>query len=106
MLTDLVSTLGLGGSVVSAVSLGMIAWYMWRAKAIGRAAAGAASAAIAYALAVLTVGALVLALGWADPHPSIAVEHVRTAVGVVADTLAEPVRTLAEYVRDLVGAIG
>lgn len=88
MATDLVNALGVGGTAVSAVSVGVVAWYVWRARAVGSAAAGAASSAVGYTLVILCVAALALALGWAEFRTGVAIEHLRAFVRVVVDALA------------------
>lgn len=102
LLIDLLSRLGLGGAALTAATLAMLAFYLVKARSLGRTAANVGGAAVAYLVAVLTVGAFVLVLGWADPNPSVVWSHISRAAEVGADRASEPVRRLVRWVVDVV----
>ncbi|WP_144900894.1 hypothetical protein [Halobellus captivus] len=93
--------LGLRGSAIGAASLVLVAFYLWRAKRIGSRAATMSAAAIAYSVASLVVLALVLALGWADPNPGVAMEHVREGASVAIERGTEPARRVFRWVVEI-----
>ena len=78
MLTGLLESLGLGGSIVTAAMLVLVALYLRRAAKAGSLAVGFASATVGYTMVILGVAAVAVGLGWVDPRPSTMLEHART----------------------------
>lgn len=79
MLTTILGSLGIQGQLMTAAVLVLFALYIRRALALGAGVAGVASAGATYALVVLGAGAIAIAAGWVDPHPSTMVAHLRLA---------------------------
>ena len=87
---EVLRMLGLKGSAVAAASCVLIAFYLFRAKRIGSAAAAMSAAAVAYVTVSLIILAVVLALGWAEPNPGLAIEQTRTAIRVAIERGSGP----------------
>jgi len=79
---EVLRMVGLEGSAVAAASCILIAFYLFRAKRIGSAAAAMSAAAVAYVTVSLMILAAVIALGWAEPNPSVAIEDTREAIAL------------------------
>lgn len=93
MLGELLSALGVGGSLMTALMIGLIALYIRHAMHAGAVVGTAASAAGVYAVVVLVALAVATALGWIDPRPSRVLEHAAVAwewaTGPIAEAAAE-----------------
>ena len=76
---------GLKGGAIAAATCVVIAFYLLRAKRVGSRAAAMSAAVVAYVTASLVVLGAVLALGWADPNPGVAVEHTREAIAIAIE---------------------
>lgn len=99
---DLVSVLGLGGTVAAALPLFMVVWYLFRAKKVAGMAASAGATAFVVAASATASVAIVLALGWASPRVSIMLEDLRA----LAEAGDGPARTLLRMLVDAVATAG
>ncbi|MFD1601040.1 hypothetical protein [Halobellus rarus] len=99
---EVLRMIGLKGSAVAAASCILIAFYLLRAKRIGSQAAAMSAAVVAYVVASLTVLAVAIALGWADPNPGVAFDHVREGVSVAIERGTEPARRAFRWVVEAV----
>ncbi|WP_058365962.1 hypothetical protein [Haloparvum sedimenti] len=99
MLPEIVSSLGLGGQVVTAATLFLGAIYVYRAQAVARIAVAVGGTLAGYALVLLIVLAVATGLGWVDPRPATVFEHARAVwsflSGRGAEWLMEVVRIVA-----------
>jgi hypothetical protein len=87
LLFDALAALGLGGQLMIAATLGLAAFYVLKTVRIGRTVGGALTSGAAYLVVALGIGAAAIALGWVDPDPSTAMQHVQTAMSAVWDAV-------------------
>jgi hypothetical protein len=87
---EVLRMIGLEGSAVAAASCVLIAFYLFRAKRIGSMAATMSAAAVAYVTVSLVVLAVVIALGWAEPNPGVAIEETKRAIAVAIERGSGP----------------
>ena len=74
---DLVASLGLGGQMVTAATLLLVAVYVYRAIGVARLVTGVVSTVTREVLVLLVAAAVVIGLGWASPNSALVWEHVR-----------------------------
>lgn len=85
MIGTLLDALGIQGQLMTAAILVLFALYIRRALVLGSGVAGIASAGATYALVILGVGAIAIAAGWVDPHPSTMLAHARFVASWILD---------------------
>jgi len=90
----ILGSLGLGGQVMTAATVGIIALYLFRVVKVGRLIAGAFGAAAFYALAILVFTAISIGLGWFDPQPDVVIGHVTTAIAKGWEMASGPIADL------------
>lgn len=76
ILRELVSVLGLGGTVAAAVPLFMTVWYLFRARSVASTAASASATGFVIIASVTAAFGLALALGWVAPRLGIVLQDV------------------------------
>lgn len=84
---DVLRQLGVGGSILMAASLGLVAFYLVKVTSGAKTVGGVLANGVTYAVVVLVAVAISIALGWVDPNPSIVLDHVHTAMAAARDAL-------------------
>lgn len=92
--SDLISGLGVGGQLASAVTIAAIGWYLWRVGALAGAIASVFASARTIGIAIAVVLAGAVALGWID-----------LSISSMMSDIASAGSRLPEFFRDLLGVI-
>lgn len=103
MIVELLSTLGVGGSITTGAVLLLVALYLRRAVVLGGGVAAMASSAATYGLLLAVTAGVAIMLGWIDPHPGVVFDHLRSAASTAWTWGTGPVRTGWEW---LIGVLG
>jgi hypothetical protein len=82
---DALAALGVGGQLMIAATLGLVAIYAVKGVRVGRTVGTVLSSTVTYVVAALVAVAVAIALGWVDPSPDTFMAHVQTAVDAVWD---------------------
>jgi hypothetical protein len=88
IVAELVSSLGLGGQIATAASIGAIGWYLWRAGALAGIVLSVLGSIRLIAIGVAVLLAVGVGLGWIDLSVGAIVGDVSRAVGGVVEIVA------------------
>jgi len=69
LLLGLLEALGVGGSVMGAAGLVVVALYLYKGAGLATTVATLTASTLTYVVVSLVVLAAAIALGWLDPHP-------------------------------------
>ena len=96
---EVLSSLGLGESLMTAAVFLFLGWYIIRGKSAMSTLAGILGTGATVALGVLVVLAMSVALGWFDPQPGVFIED---ATKVLAGLLDIGRDTLGDWLTKVV----